>query len=150
MTLILGDLMVMKYCQLDSLLVWFAFLGFAAIPPKWVMNPPNWLGWLGKYSLRIYGLSFLPFLLKWSAVWTFATLRNSVGLGFNSSGRGGLNHGGVANDVCWRVPAGLNLFAQKCDRVLAGRAPGGVAPLWEQFIVIGTLWSVGLQDAQEH
>jgi hypothetical protein len=64
-TLILGDLMVMKYCQLDSLLVWFAFLGFVAIPPKWVVNPPSWLGWLGKYSLRIYGLSFLPFLLKW-------------------------------------------------------------------------------------
>jgi hypothetical protein len=59
-TLILGDL-VMKYCQLDSLLVWFAFLGFVAIPPKWVENPPSWLGWLGKYSLRIYGLSFLPF-----------------------------------------------------------------------------------------
>jgi hypothetical protein len=64
-TLILGDLMVMKYCQLDSMLVWLAFLGFVAIPPKWLMNPPSCLRWLGKYSLTIYGLSFLPFLLKW-------------------------------------------------------------------------------------
>ncbi len=28
-----GDLMVMNCCQLDSMLVWFAFLGFVAIPP---------------------------------------------------------------------------------------------------------------------
>src|SRR5260370_29463778 len=40
-TLILGDVMVMKYCQLDSLLVWFSFLGFVALPPKWLMNPPG-------------------------------------------------------------------------------------------------------------
>ena len=64
-TLILGDLMVMRYCQLDSLLVWIAFLGFVAAPPKWLVNPPSYLGWLGKYSLPIYGASFLPFLLKW-------------------------------------------------------------------------------------
>src|ERR1700730_8056099 len=84
------------------------------------------------------------------AVWTSATLHNSARLRYSLSSRGGLNHGGVANNICWRAPPGLNLFAQKCHRVLAGRAPGGVAPLWEQFIVIGALWSVGLQDAQEH
>jgi hypothetical protein len=64
-TLILGDVMVMRYCQLDSLLVWAAFLGFVARPPKWLMEPPRCLWWVGKYSLTIYGLSFLPFLLKW-------------------------------------------------------------------------------------
>lgn len=64
-TLILGDVMVMRYCQLDSLLVWAAFLGFVARPPGWLTNPPYYLHWLGKYSLTIYGLSFLPFLLKW-------------------------------------------------------------------------------------
>jgi hypothetical protein len=64
-TLILGDVMVMRYCQLDSLLVWAAFLGFVARPPKWLMEPPRCLWWVGKYSLTIYGLSFLPFLFKW-------------------------------------------------------------------------------------
>jgi hypothetical protein len=64
-TLILADLMVMRYCQLDSLLIWAAFLGFVAAPPKWLMDPPRSLWWLGKYSLTIYGLSFLPFLLRW-------------------------------------------------------------------------------------
>src|ERR1700693_6592174 len=87
---------------------------------------------------------------KGPAVWTSATLHNSARLRYSLSSRGGLNHGGVANNICWRAPPGLNLFAQKCHRVLAGRAPGSVAPLWEQFIVIGALWSVGLQEAQEH
>jgi hypothetical protein len=64
-TLILGDLMVMRYCQLDSCLVWFVFLGVVASPPKWLMNPPAWMNRLSKYSLPIYGISFLPFLLKW-------------------------------------------------------------------------------------
>jgi hypothetical protein len=64
-TLILADGMVMRYCQLDSFLVWAAFLGFVAVPPKWLTHPPRRLWWLGKYSLTIYGLSFLPFLLKW-------------------------------------------------------------------------------------
>lgn len=64
-TLILGDAMVMRYCQLDSCLVWFAFLAFVASPPKWLMNPPAWMNGLGQHSLPIYGISFLPFLLKW-------------------------------------------------------------------------------------
>ena len=64
-TLILADVMVMRYCQLDSPLVWFAFLGFVVLPPKWLLNPPGGLGWFGKRSLTLYGLSFLPFLLKW-------------------------------------------------------------------------------------
>jgi hypothetical protein len=63
--LILGDLLVMRFCQLDSILVWFAFLGFVASPPRWLLNPPDWLGWLGHHSLALYGLSFVPFLLKW-------------------------------------------------------------------------------------
>src|SRR4029077_20589022 len=89
--------------------------------------------------------------LRATAVWTFATPPNGVrSADIAASGRGGLNHGGIANNICWRIPPGLNLFAQKCHRVLTRRAPGGVAPLWEQFIVIGALWSVGLQDAQEH
>ena len=47
-------------------------------------------------------------------------------------GRGGLNHGGVANDVGRGALAeglGLNLFAQECYEVLAGGAPSGTAPL---------------------
>src|SRR5271165_7022830 len=48
-------------------------------------------------------------------------------------GRGGLNHGGVANDVGRGALAeglGLNLFAQECYQVLAGGTPSGTAPLW--------------------
>ena len=47
-------------------------------------------------------------------------------------GRGGLNHGGVANDVGRGALAeglGLNLFAQECYQVLAGGTPSGTAPL---------------------
>jgi hypothetical protein len=42
---------VMRYWQLNSPLVWFAFLGFVGLPPKWLLNPPGGLGWLGKRSL---------------------------------------------------------------------------------------------------
>jgi hypothetical protein len=78
------------------------------------------------------------------AVWTSPTLPNSARLRYNLSSRSGLDHRGAPNDVCRGVLAGLNLFAQECDRVLAGRAPGGVAPLRERFIIHGALWSVGL------
>ena len=66
-----------------------------------------------------------------SAVWTFPTLHNSADV--DLLGRGGLNHGGVANDVGRGALAeglGLNLFAQECYQVLAGGTPSGTAPLW--------------------
>src|SRR3984893_9685303 len=65
------------------------------------------------------------------AVWTFARPSTALDRGYSGSGRGSLNHGGVADHIGWRAPTCLNLFAQKCHRVLTGRAPGGVAPLWE-------------------
>src|ERR1700731_4821617 len=65
------------------------------------------------------------------AVWTFAGPSTALDRGYSGSGRGSLNHGGVADHIGWRAPTCLNLFAQKCHRVLTGRAPGGVAPLWE-------------------
>src|ERR1700736_2609862 len=65
------------------------------------------------------------------AVWTFARPSTALDRGYSGSGRGSLNHGGVADHLGWRAPTCLNLFAQKCHRVLTGRAPGGVAPLWE-------------------
>jgi len=58
-------------------------------------------------------------------------LPTALDRGYSGSGRGSLNHGGVADHIGWRAPTCLNLFAQKCHRVLTGRAPGGVAPLWE-------------------
>ena len=62
------------------------------------------------------------------AVWTFPTPHNCIYI----SGRGGLNHGGVAQDVCWSALAEgfvLNLLTQECYRVLAGGTPSGIAPL---------------------
>jgi hypothetical protein len=42
------------------------------------------------------------------------------------SGRSGLNHGWVADDVCWRALGegfSFDLLTQQCYEVLAGRAP---------------------------
>ena len=62
------------------------------------------------------------------AVWTFPTPPNSVGF----SGRSGLNHGGVAQNVCPIALAqglGFNLFTHECDQVQAGGTSSGPAPL---------------------
>src|ERR1700730_16932842 len=74
---------------------------------------------------------FPPRRYEVTAVWTFAGPSTALDRGYSGSGRGSLNHGGVADHIGWRAPTCLNLFAQKCHRVLTGRAPGGVAPLWE-------------------
>lgn len=47
-------------------------------------------------------------------------------------GRGGLNHGGVADDVCRSALTeglGLKLFTHECYQVLAGGTPRSGAPL---------------------
>ena len=47
-------------------------------------------------------------------------------------GRGGLNHGGVADDVCRSALTeglGLKLFTHQCYQVLAGGTPRSGAPL---------------------
>jgi hypothetical protein len=57
------------------------------------------------------------------AVWTFPKPHNNFISRYIISGRSGLNHGGVANDVCRNALAeglGLDLFAQECYQVLAG------------------------------
>src|SRR6516225_3679092 len=51
---------------------------------------------------------------------------------YASSGRSGLNHGRVADDVCWRALGerfGFDLLTQQCYEVLAGGSPSVRSPL---------------------
>jgi acetyl-CoA C-acetyltransferase len=59
----------------------------------------------------------------------FTTFRHRQ---YITSGRSGLNHGWVADDVCWRALGerfSFNLLTQQCYEVLAGGAPSVRAPL---------------------
>jgi len=67
-----------------------------------------------------------------TAVWTFRRPHNISRLRYILSGRSGLNHGGVADDVCRSALTeglGLKLFTHECYQVLAGGTPRSGAPL---------------------